>query len=82
MIKPSGYVILEGFSTGHLELRKKNPNVGGLDKLEMLFSNDAIKRDFSSFEIIQLEDVEVELSEGKFHNGTGKVIRFVGKKIK
>ncbi|MFT6941536.1 MAG: hypothetical protein ACJASN_003037, partial [Cyclobacteriaceae bacterium] len=27
-----------------------------------------------------LEEVKIELKEGQFHNGTGKVIRFVGKK--
>ena len=46
----------------------------------MLFSEDSIKKDFPDFEIIQLEEVTIELHEGKFHNGTGKVIRFVGKK--
>ncbi len=80
LVKPGGYIVLEGFSTGHLELRKQNPKVGGPDKLEMLFSEDTIKRDFSGFEIIELEEIEIKLNEGKFHNGTGKVIRFVGKK--
>lgn len=80
LVKPAGYIILEGFSTGHLELRKQNPKVGGPDKLEMLFSEDAIKSYFSDFEIIHLEEVEIELNEGEFHNGIGKVIRFVGKK--
>jgi SAM-dependent methyltransferase len=81
LIKPGGFLILEGFSTGHLELRNKNPKVGGPNKLEMLFSKETIKRDFPNFEIIQLEEVEIELNEGEFHNGTGKVIRFIGKKI-
>ena len=38
------------------------------------------ENDFKEFEIIQLEEVKVELHEGDFHNGVGKVIRFVGKK--
>lgn len=80
LVKPGGYIIFEGFSTGHLELRKQNPKVGGPDKLEMLFCKDIIKRDFSDFKIIQLDEVIVELNEGKFHNGSGKVIRFVGNK--
>jgi cyclopropane fatty-acyl-phospholipid synthase-like methyltransferase len=80
LIKPGGYIILEGFSTGHLALRMKNPKVGGPDKLEMLFSEDTIVRDFPDFEISHLEEVKIELKEGQFHNGTGKVIRFVGKK--
>ena len=80
MIKPKGYVVLEGFSKTHLALRANNPKVGGPNKLEMLFSIEEIKRDFSCFEILQLEEVEVELQEGAFHNGTGKVIRFIGRK--
>jgi SAM-dependent methyltransferase len=80
LLKPGGLIILEGFSVGHLELRKANPKVGGPDNVEMLFSLDSIKNDFKEFEIIQLEEVKVELHEGDFHNGVGKVIRFVGKK--
>jgi SAM-dependent methyltransferase len=80
LIVPGGYVILEVFSKGHLALREKNPKMGGPDKLEMLFSKDQIKSDFSNFEVEQLEEVEVELNEGLFHQGTGKVIRFVGKR--
>ncbi|PIY07867.1 MAG: SAM-dependent methyltransferase [Flexibacter sp. CG_4_10_14_3_um_filter_32_15] len=81
LINPEGLLILEGFSKGHLEKRKENPNVGGPDKLEMLFSKELIQNDFQDFEIIQLEEVEIKLKEGLYHNGIGKVIRFIGKKI-
>ncbi|MDB4107333.1 class I SAM-dependent methyltransferase [Bacteroidia bacterium] len=80
LIKPNGLVILEGFSTNHLELRNKNPKVGGPKKLEMLFSIESIQKDFKDFEILELEEVEIELNEGLYHNGLGKVIRFVCKK--
>jgi len=80
LLNPGGLIILEGFSTGHIELRKLNPNVGGPDKAEMLFSTESIQRDFPNFEIIQLEEITVDLKEGLYHNGKGKVIRFVGKK--
>jgi len=80
LIKPNGILILEGFSKNHLELQKDNPNIGGPKNIEMLFSLDQIKRDFSSFEIIKLEETEVDLQEGKFHNGKGIVIRFIGRK--
>lgn len=80
LIKPNGIVILEGFSKNNLELRKSNPQVGGPGKIEMLFSKEDIKRDFSNFEVIQLEEKEVELREGKYHKGIGSVIRYVGKK--
>ena len=80
LIKPGGMIILEGFSKGHLPLREANPKVGGPNKLEMLFSTDSIQNDFPDFEILLLEEVEIELAEGLYHNGLGKVIRFVGKK--
>lgn len=80
LIKEGGIVILEGFSKNNLPMRNENPKVGGPNKIEMLFSIESIKADFPDFEIIQLEEVEVQLSEGKFHNGEGKVIRFIGRK--
>ena len=80
LIKPNGMIILEGFSKGHLKLLEENPNLGGPNKLEMLFSKESIQKDFPDFEIIQLEEIEVELTEGEFHNGIGSVIRFIGRK--
>jgi hypothetical protein len=44
-----------------------------------LFSIDEIKSDFQNFEVIELEEKEIQLNEGQFHNGLGMVIRFVGK---
>lgn len=80
LIKPGGIIILEGFSTNHLPLRNANPKIGGPNKIEMLFSKESIQSDFPDFEVIKLEEVEVELNEGEFHNGIGKVIRYIGKK--
>lgn len=81
LIKPSGILILEGFSKNHLELQRKNPTVGGPKNIDMLFSKAQLQKDFSTLEVLELEEVEIVLSEGKFHNGRGKVIRFIGKKI-
>lgn len=81
LIKPGGIVILEGFSKNNLPLRQANPNIGGPNKIEMLFSEEEIKNEFGDFEIVELQEVEVELSEGNLHNGVGKVIRFIGRKV-
>ncbi|MFH6767652.1 class I SAM-dependent methyltransferase [Gaetbulibacter aquiaggeris] len=80
LLKPNGLVILEGFSENHIEFQKNNPKAGGPKNLEMLFSKKTITRDFPDFEIIKLEEVEVELDEGIFHQGKAKVIRFIGRK--
>ena len=79
-LKPNAVLILEAFSKTHLPYRMENPKVGGPNNLEMLFSEAEVKADFESFEIQLLVDTEVELQEGNFHIGKGKVIRFVGKK--
>lgn len=80
LVKPKGYIILEGFSEQNLTLRDKNPNVGGPGNKEMLFTVQEMKDTFSNFEIIQLEETEIELKEGSFHNGMASVIRFIGRK--
>lgn len=80
LIKPGGLMILEGFSKNNLALRERNPEIGGPNRLEMLFSVECIKEDFFDFEIIELEEVETDLNEGIYHNGTAKVIRFIGRK--
>lgn len=80
IIKPNGLIILEGFSKNHLKFREENPKIGGPNIADMLFSKESIAADFPDFEAIQLEEVEVALTEGKFHNGVGSVIRFIGKK--
>lgn len=80
LIKPNGMVILEGFSKNNLPLREANPKIGGPPNIEMLFSVEEIKNDFSNFEIIKLEEQKIELNEGMFHIGAGKVVRFIGRK--
>lgn len=59
LIKPDGLIILEGFSTNHLELQKENPNAGGPKNIDFLFSVDSIKKDFPNFEIMMLEEKEI-----------------------
>jgi len=80
LLKPGGTIIFEAFSKNHLEYVTANPNVGGPKDIAMLFSIEEIQHDFPNFEIILLEEKVIELKEGEYHNGTGSVIRFVGRK--
>jgi hypothetical protein len=48
--------------------------------MDQLYSIEEIKKDFKDFEIIELIETEVELSEGSFHIGLGSVVRFIGRK--
>jgi Methyltransferase domain len=80
-LKTGGIVIFEAFSKNNLAYREKNPDVGGPQDLAMLFSIEEIKQDFPNFDILKLEETEVTLSEGIYHQGVGSVIRFIGKKL-
>lgn len=80
-LKKGGTLIFEAFSKSHLEYVLKNEKVGGPKDIESLFSIDEIKSDFSNYKVLNLEEKEIELNEGVFHNGLGSVIRFVGEKL-
>lgn len=75
-----GMIIFEAFSKHHLEYVQANEKVGGPKDRDQLFSIDEIKSDFDHYDIIHLEEKEIALHEGIFHNGIGSVIRFVGRK--
>ena len=79
-LKPGGIVILEAFSKGHELLQKINPAVGGPPIPDRFYSREEIERDFAKFDIVQLEELKTELSEGLYHRGMSSVIRFVGVK--
>ncbi|MFH7004932.1 class I SAM-dependent methyltransferase [Flavobacterium bizetiae] len=79
-LRKGGIIIFEAFSKKHLEYLAINDKVGGPKDIESLFSIEEIQSDFPDYEIIELEEKEIELNEGLFHNGKGSVIRFVGKK--
>ncbi|RFM31062.1 class I SAM-dependent methyltransferase [Chitinophaga silvisoli] len=75
-LKPGGTIIFEAFSKNH----EANAQVGGPTEKAWLFSEEEIKKDFSNYEILLLKEEVVGLEEGKYHNGQGTVIRFIGKK--
>lgn len=79
-LRKNGLIIFEAFSKKHIDYIARNEKVGGPTDINMLFSTDELRSDFSNYEIIELEEKEIELSEGLYHNGKGSVIRFVGRK--
>lgn len=79
-LRKGGILIFEAFSKNHIDYLARNEKIGGPRDTDMLFSTDEIKADFADYEVIELAEKEVELNEGLFHNGTGSVIRFTGRK--
>lgn len=79
-LRKGGFIIFEAFSKSHLDYVTRNEKVGGPRNIDDLFSIEEIKEDFPNYSVIELQETEIELQEGLFHNGTGSVIRFVGQK--
>lgn len=79
-LKKGGAVVLEVFSKNHLKYNSADPKVGGPKAIDVLYSTDEIAAYFSGFEVAELEEKEIMLSEGLYHNGRGAVVRFTGRK--
>lgn len=74
-LKKGGKFMMEAYSQEQL-----NYKTGGPLDVKLLYSIDGLKKDFSSFSTIQIEQVERVINEGKFHNGLASVIQVVGEK--
>lgn len=74
-LKPNGYIVFEAFGKEQILL-----NSGGPKQVDMLFSEEEIKKEFSNIDFISLETVETDLDEGPFHQGKANVVRLLGKK--
>lgn len=72
-LKPAGKVIFQCFSEGHLNYRDKS-NVGGPPEIDLLYNIKDVQTYFQSLKTLHLEEHEVHLKEGKYHDGLGLVI--------
>lgn len=79
-LKPGGILILEAFSKRHLSFQEKNPSVGGPKDEAMLYSIEELSQDFAGLDVLKLEEIEIELSEGNYHKGQASVVRLVARK--
>lgn len=74
-LKPGGTIILEAFSKEQM-----NHQSGGPRAIEQLYSISDLIHDFKNIDIIELEEIEIVLDEGPFHQGKASVIRMIAKK--
>ncbi|MCF8326389.1 MAG: class I SAM-dependent methyltransferase [Leadbetterella sp.] len=75
MLKPGGVIILIGFNKKQL-----GKSSGGPKLLEMLFDQEMLREDFERCEIEALEEKNVLLSEGHYHQGEAEIIRGIFRK--
>lgn len=76
-LKPEGKVILEGF---HPRQLKNNYASGGPKNIEMFYPLDILIDDFKDLDKTFGEELEIDLSEGKYHQDKAFMTRFTGKK--
>jgi SAM-dependent methyltransferase len=74
-LKPGGKLLLEGFAKEQI-----SRNSGGPRDLSMLYSHDEMQSDFSEMAELKMEETEVLLDEGPFHQGVASVIRVMATK--
>ena len=74
-LKPGGRVILEAFEKEQLKFTS-----GGPKTEELLFSLEDIVNDFIDLDFEIFSKETITLNEGKYHQGTASVVRFVGTK--
>lgn len=76
LLKPNGVILFEAFGKEQLK-----HNSGGPKDSTMLFSEEELKKEFPNVHFLQLETLEIELNEGKYHIGSANVVRFMATKL-
>jgi SAM-dependent methyltransferase len=74
-LKPGGYLILEAFHQDQL-----GRGTGGPKQMDLLYTEEILREDFSTLEILTLERAEPHLDEGKKHRGRAVVVRLIARK--
>ena len=72
-LRDGGVVIVEAFTPRQLHRAS-----GGPKAAELLYDPDLLRSDFPEVEWEVLEEIEVELDEGPFHQGRAAVVRACG----
>ena len=75
-LRPGGRILIEGFHTSQL-----GKTSGGPKDLSMLYTNEKIVEDFVGIQTQLLEEKNVVLEEGPYHNGEASVLRYIGIKL-
>jgi len=71
-LKPGGIVILEAFTPGQLKHTS-----GGPKQVDLLYTAELLRKDFTGAEALLLEEKEAELEEGRMHSGSAAVVQAV-----
>lgn len=74
-LKPGGALILQGYTPKQLDYK-----TGGPPFASHMYTEPMLREAFAGFEVLDLRDYEVELTEGSQHKGMSAVIGLVARK--
>jgi 2-polyprenyl-3-methyl-5-hydroxy-6-metoxy-1,4-benzoquinol methylase len=74
-LKPGGYLFLEAYSKDQLGY-----GTGGPPNEQLLYALEDLRKDFGDLELIELEQLEAEIHEGRYHTGLASVVRLVARR--
>jgi SAM-dependent methyltransferase len=74
-LKPGGMIIFESYAESQL-----GRDTGGPRDIDMLMTQEKIRREFPNIEPILLQELDREVREGGFHTGIASVVQFIGRK--
>lgn len=74
-LKPSGIIVLQGYTPKQLEYK-----TGGPPEVSHLYTENLLKSSFQELEIIELRSYEAEINEGTQHCGRSALIGMAAKK--
>jgi cyclopropane fatty-acyl-phospholipid synthase-like methyltransferase len=74
-VKPGGLIVFQAFSTAQLQHTS-----GGPKQIDLLYTAEILRRDFSPAEPLLLEEKETHIAEGHMHSGSAAVVQAVFRK--
>jgi SAM-dependent methyltransferase len=74
-LKRDALLIIEAFTPAQLQ-----HSSGGPKQLELLYTREILHKDFTGAEELELQEVEVDLDEGRMHRGRAAVVHGVFRK--
>lgn len=74
-LKPGGLIILEAFTPRQLQFKS-----GGPKDTSLLFTKAQLGKDFAEAELLDLQEEEIQLHEGRLHSGPAAVVHGVFRK--
>jgi hypothetical protein len=75
-IHSGGFLVFEAFAKEQIEF-----NSGGPKDISLLYDAPTICQDFPFLHIMFCGQKEIDLDEGKFHNGRASVLQLIGQKL-